>query len=120
MSKSKSLFFTAVTLFSFITFQSNLSASEDDVDTLTQDTMKIPKDEIVKSLDNLKKEGKISDADYQKAKTELLAMSDEQLNGIKKKAEGMIRNDPDKAVDLVKQKKIDLKEVEKQAVEVKK
>ncbi len=120
MSTGKRLFFTAMTLLSFVMFQSNLSASEEDVDTLTQDTMSISKDDIIKSLDSLKKEGKITEDDYQRAKKELLGMSDAQVNGIKKTAEGMVRNNPDKAVDLVKGPKVDVKEVKKQAVEVKK
>ncbi len=118
MYSHKRLIFTTLTLLSFFLFQSQLSASED-VDTLTSDTMAVSKNEIVKSLENLKKNGQISEEDYQKTKKELLGMSDSQLNGIKKTAEGMIRNDPDKAVELSKGK-IDLKAVEKQATEVKK
>ena len=90
-------------------------AQDLNVDPLSN--LSISKDDIFKSLDNLKKEGKISDADYEKAKLELKAMSDTQVNGMKDTAVNMIRKDPDKAVDLIKGSAIDMKEVEKQAGE---
>ena len=122
MSMGKRLFLAVLTLFSFVFFQANLSASDSDsdVDTLTHDTMSISKEEIIKSLDNLKKQGQITEADYEKTKKELLGMSDSQVNNIKKNAEGIIRNNPDKALELVNQKKIDVKAVEQQASQVKK
>lgn len=119
MSMGKRLFFTAITLLSFVVFQSNLSASENDVDTLTDPLVdfKVNKTEIMSSLDQLKKEGKISDKDYQAAKKQLMGMSDSQMNGLKDQAINMVRKDPDKTVDLYKGKTIDLKKVEQQAKE---
>lgn len=114
MSKGKRLFFTVLILISFFVFQSNLSAADNEVDTLTDPLVdfKVNKDEILKSLDVLKKDGKISDKDYEEAKKQLLNMNDGQINGLKDKAINMVRKDPDKTVDLYKDKKIDLKKVE--------
>jgi len=112
MITGKMLLFT---LLSFFMFQSPLSASElesENVDPLANFT--VSKDEISKSLDSLKSSGKISDADYQKAKKELGGMSDSQISAIKETAIGMVRNDPDKAVELVNAKKIDTSAVQKQ------
>lgn len=111
MITGKMLLFT---LLSFFLFQSPLSASESEemADPLANFT--VSKDEIAKSLDNLKASGKISDADYQKAKKELGGMSDTQISAIKETAIGMVRNDPDKAVELVNANKIDTAAVEKQ------
>ncbi|MBC7713701.1 MAG: hypothetical protein H7177_10195 [Rhizobacter sp.] len=106
-----------VSLFTFFSFHSPLSAAEDlNVDPLSN--ISVSKDEIIKSLEMLKKQGKITDADYQKAKKEIAVMTDAQVNGIKDIAVNMVRKDPDKAVELLNAKKIDLKQVEKQAVEV--
>lgn len=112
MITGKILFFT---LLSFFMFQSPLSASElesEDKDPLAGFT--VSKDEIAKSLDNLKAGGKISDADYQNAKKDLGGMSDTQISAIKETAIGMVRNNPDKAVELVNANKIDASAVQKQ------
>ena len=101
----------ALTLISFLLFQSPLSASED-VDTLS--TIKVSKEDILKSLDGLKKAGKISAADYEAAKKELIGMNDTQIDAIKETAVGVVKNNPEKADELLKAKKIDTKEVKKQ------
>lgn len=102
MSTGKRFFFTAMTLLSFFMFQSNLSAQED-ADPLSNIT--VSKEDIVKSLDMLKKQGKISEADYQKAKAELMSMSDSQVNGIKESAVDIVKKDPKKAMEMVNPKK---------------
>ncbi|MBC7428350.1 MAG: hypothetical protein H7336_07045 [Bacteriovorax sp.] len=103
-------------MFSLFLFQSPLSAAEEsNVDTLS--SLTINKDEIFTSLDNLRKEGKISDTEYQKAKKELAGMNDDQIKGIKDKAVTVIKKDPSKAEDIVNGKKIDMKEFEKQMEE---
>lgn len=109
MITGKMLFFA---LLSFFIFQSPLSASEEMADPLAN--FSVSKDEISKSLDGLKASGKISDADYQKAKVELLGMSDAKVNAIKETAIGMVRNNPDKAVELVNANKIDTAAIQKQ------
>lgn len=121
MSNGKRLFFTAMTLLSFLMFQSNLSASEN-VDTLKDPLVdfKVNKNEIMQSLNQLKKDGKISEKDYQDAKKQLMGMNDSQISGLKDQAINMVRKDPDKTVDLYKDKKIDLKKVEQQAHEANK
>lgn len=83
-----------------------------DVDPLAN--IKISKDEISKSLDQLKGQGKISESDYNEAQKELKTMSDAQVGSIKDKAIGLIRKDPDKALGIINNKKIDKKELEKE------
>lgn len=100
-----------ITLLSFFFFNGNISAN-DDLDPLAGFT--VSKDDINKSLDNLKQMGKISEEDYQKAKKELGGMSDHQVSALKETAVGLVRNDPDKAVGLVQGAKIDANEVKKQ------
>lgn len=119
MSNGKRLFLTAITVLSFIIFQSSLSASEDNVDTLKDPLtdFKVDKGEILKSLDQLKKDGKINDKDYNDAKKQLMGMNDSQVNGLKDQAINMVRKNPDKAVELYTTKKIDPKKVEQQAKE---
>ncbi len=97
MLTCKNLLFILLT---FFIFNSQLSAAEDlDVDTLSN--FSVSKDEILKSLDTLKSQGKISDSDYQKAKKELMGMNDNQVNGIRDKAVELVKKDPKKAADIV-------------------
>lgn len=88
-----------------------LALPAQDVDPLSNIT--ISKDEISKSLDHLKGQGKISESDYNEAQKELKTMSDSQIESIKDKAIGLIRKDPDKALEIIN-KKIDKKELEKE------
>lgn len=108
MTLGKSLL---LTLCAFIIFQGPLRA-ETDADPLAN--ISISKSEVAGSLDKLKKEGKISQKEYDEAKAALLGMSDDHLKAIKEVALGMARNDPDKALQLVKAPTIDLAEAEKQ------
>lgn len=106
--------FLAFTLLSFFLYQSTVSA-EDLFDKDPLEGFSVSKGDIEKSLDGLRKSGRISEEDYQKAKKELGAMSDSQVSALKETAVGMVRNDPDKAVDLVnKGEKIDPEAVRKQ------
>lgn len=91
--------FLVFTLLSFFLYQSTVSANDEMKDPL--EGFSVSKEDIIKSLDSLKKMGKISEEDYQKAKKELGGMSDAQIGALKETAVGMVRNDPDKAVDLV-------------------
>jgi PAB1-binding protein PBP1 len=102
-----------ITLMAFFLFQSPLSANDElDVDPLSN--INISKEDIIKSLETLKKQGKISDADYEKAKKELSGISDSQIKSITNTAVDVIRKDPDKAVGLVNALKVDTNEVKKQ------
>lgn len=83
-----------------------------EVDPLTNIT--VSKDEISQSLDKLKKEGKISATDYEAAKKELDGMSPGHVTAIKELAVGMIRNNPDKALELVQSPKVDFEEAKRQ------
>jgi hypothetical protein len=56
--------------------------------------IKISKDEIVQSLEILKKNGNISEEDYQKAKKELGAMNDKQVDSLTMKAKETIKQYP--------------------------
>ena len=90
----------------FIAFQVNAQ----DIDPLANFT--ISKDEISQSLDKLRATGKISEADHAAAKKELAQMNDAQVGSIKDKAIGIVRKDPDKALELINKPTIDAKEVE--------
>lgn len=103
-----------ITLSAFLMFQTPLSAN-DDLDTDPLVGLSVSKDDIIKSMEALKKQGKISDADFQKAKKELAGMSDSQVNAMTDSAVDIIRKDPDKALGLVNGAKIDVNEVKKQA-----
>jgi hypothetical protein len=94
---------------SFAILQTPAKAETDPLANIT-----VTKNEVAKSLDNLKKEGKISQKDYDDAQKALVGMSDAHLTAIKEMAVGMARNNPDKAMELVKAPSIDLAEAEKQ------
>lgn len=68
------------------------------------DDIKVSKDEIVKSLDMLKKSGSISEEDYQKAKKELGTMNDKQVDAITLKAKDTIKKNPSAAEGIGKDK----------------
>lgn len=108
-----------VILLTFFLFQSPLSANDNlDVDPLAN--IKVSKQDIIKSMEALRKQGKISEADFQNAKKELEAMSDTQVNSITDTAVDVIKKDPDKAVGLLQGAKIDSNEVKKQVDSVSK
>lgn len=108
----KTLFIMALLL----SFTSSTEASEELTDPLAG--FQISKDEIKGSLNKLKAEGKISESDYKKALDQLGDMSDGQINAMKDTAIGMVRNDPDKAVEIVNAKKISPPDIEKQIKEI--
>lgn len=103
--------YVLIVLFSLST--AVFSQDNTDIDPLAN--FQVSKDDIYKSLDALKAQGKISESDYQKAKQELTGMSSAQVSGLKETAIGIVRNNPEKAEALVKGSAIDLKEVEKEA-----
>lgn len=72
--------------------------AQDDIDPLSN--VKVSKEEIFKSLENLKSQGQISADDYEKAKLQLSGMDANQIEGLNQTAVGMVRNNPDKAVEL--------------------
>lgn len=83
----------------FVSIASPLSAGEDfSKDPL--EGLKVSKTEILKSLDTLKAQGKISEADHKKATSEVNKMSDAQVSTINENAIGMVRNHPDKALEF--------------------
>ena len=106
MFKRLSLSFIIVSLLSINTVNAN-----DEVDPLAN--FSITPGEIQKSLENLKKNGQISQEDYDKATKQLAGMSANEITALKETAIGMVRNDPDKAVELTKGK-INTAEIEKQ------
>lgn len=101
MSLSKLL--SLVALLALMTYPAHSQASEDDnKDPLIG--IEVSSDEISKSLDNMKASGQISQKDYDEAKKQLSGMSSAQIKALSETAIGMVRNDPDKAVELSKQK----------------
>lgn len=107
MKMGKILFLGLMTL-SLI--QSPLMAS--DIDPLANIT--VSKGEVLKSLENMKNSGQITQKDYEETVKAVNGMSDQNLAAIKEMAVGMARNDPDKAMALAKAPKIDLAEAESQ------
>ncbi len=100
----------------FLSFSSIIEAEDNLADPLAG--FQISKDEIKASLMKLKSEGKVSEADYNKALEELNAMNDGQINAMKDKAVGMVRKNPDKAAELANLKPADSKELESKMKEL--
>ena len=61
----------------------------------------INKSEVEKSLKYLYEQGKISESDYKKAMLQLGKMNDGQLNELKDKALGVVKEDPKKAEKMI-------------------
>ena len=66
----------------------------------------INKSEVEKSLKYLLEQGKISESDYQKAILQLGKMNDGQLNELKDKALGLVREDPKNAEKMINEKQV--------------
>lgn len=66
------------------------------------DSFKINKDEIRKSLENLKAAGKISNAEYLKSLEELNKMDDKKIDDLSKKAVDIIKKQGTGAAELPK------------------
>lgn len=105
--------FALLVLMTFV-FQTNVCFGEEDLNIDPLSNVNISKEELAKSMELLRKENKISEADFQKANKELMGMNDVQISALTQTAVGMIRKNPDKAVDLSKADKVDHKEVQKQ------
>lgn len=69
--------------------------------------VKISKSEIEQSLKMLKQMGKISDEDYQKAMNDLSKIDQSKVDSLTENAKDLVRKDPDKALQLYKDKKFD-------------
>lgn len=91
---------------------SSVNADDEMADPLAG--IEINSDEIQKSLANMKANGQISAEDFEKASKQLSTMSSTEIKTLNQAAIGMVRNDPDKAVELTKAKSINSAEVEKQ------
>ncbi len=101
-----------ITIMAFFWLQSPLSAN-DELELSPMSGINISKENILKSLEELKKQGKISDSDLEKAKKELSDLSDSQIKSMTKTAVDIIEKDPNKAMELMNLKKIDNDEVKK-------
>lgn len=97
-----SKFLSAVSLFTLLSYPAHSQAEELEQDPLTN--FSVSKEEVLKSLDMLKSNGQISEKDYLAAKQQLSGMNASQISALKETAVGMVRNDPDKAVELSKGK----------------
>lgn len=98
---------------SLVLLHTNTVFAEDDMTNPLSD-IKVNKNEIKVSLDKLKADGQISEADYKKALEQLGGINDTQISLMIDAAIGMVKNNPDKAADVVKSKKINTPEVQKQ------
>ena len=98
---------------SLVLLQTNNVFAEADMANPLND-IKVTKNEIKLSLDKLKADGQISEADYKKAIEQLGGLNDTQISLMKDAAIGMVKNDPDKAVEVLNSKKINTPEVQKQ------
>jgi competence protein ComGC len=92
----------------FLLFSTALFAEEDAAKTMANSVnasvndFKINKDDIRASLENLRKTGKISQADYLNALKELQDMDNNKVEDIKKKALDTINKNPEKALEMTK------------------
>ncbi len=102
-------------LITFLTLSSSIFSSaysDDNVDPLIG--LQISPAEILKSLEQMKATGQISAEDFEKAKRHVANMSSLEVKALNQTAIGMVRNNPDKAVELTKGKTIDTQAVQKQ------
>lgn len=90
----------ALSTVTFIFLSSGFAFAEDLVDPLAG--INVSSDEIMKSLESMKASGQINKEDYEKAKLQLATMSSAEIKALNDTAIGMVRNDPDKAVELTK------------------
>jgi hypothetical protein len=91
-----------LTLLSFVLFQSQIKATDDELNVDTLSEISISREDIYASLNELRKSGKISEIDYQKAKLELGNQSDTELSKLKDKAANLVKEDPKKAAEMLK------------------
>lgn len=98
--------FLIVLLFSFNNF---LHANED-IDPIS--SLKINKSDMIQSLKMLKDMGKISETDYNKSIAEIEKMDDAKFESLTLQAKEMAKKNPDKAMEIIKDKNIDYKKVE--------
>jgi hypothetical protein len=89
-------------LFLSMLLTSSIRAEDDNKDPLVG--IEVSSDEISKSLDGMKASGQISQKDYEEAKKQLSGMNSAQIKALSETAIGMVRNNPDKAVELSTQK----------------
>lgn len=66
------------------------------------DDIKISKEEIATSLEKMRQEGQVSEADYLRTKKELGLMNQTQIDSLNKKAIGIVKKNPAKAEDASK------------------
>ncbi len=99
------------TVVTCLSFSLSVFGEEENVDTLTG--MQVSPEEIHKSLAKMKADGQISAEDFEKAKRHVASMSSTDLKVLNETAIGMVKNDPDKAVELSKGK-LDVGAVQKQ------
>lgn len=101
-----------LSLFSFTYAQEDNSdlISNKEMDPIT--AMKISKPEILQTLKMLRDSGKISAEDYQKSIADIEKMDDQKLGALTDQAKDMAKKNPDKAMNLLKDKQIDYKKVE--------
>lgn len=103
---------TLITLMAFFIFHSPLSAN-DKMDAAPLPLINISKEDILKSIEALRKQGKITEAELEVAKKELSGLSDSQIKSITDIAIDIIKKDPDKALELMNSKKVDVNELNK-------
>lgn len=72
----------------------SFTVKAEDLGQASLDSFKVSRVEILQSLEQMKKDGKISDADYIKAKKELGEMDQNKIDGMNKKAKDMIKASP--------------------------
>ena len=98
-------------MLALFSFTNTIFAEENKVVALDQ--MKISKQDILGSLDQLRKAGQISEEDYQKAKKQLEGMSDSQVKGIQDKAVGIIKENPGVVNEVMESKKVSPEDIKK-------
>ena len=92
----------------------NVQIDNDELEMQAPTNFNISKEEMLKSLVLLKEQGKISEADLEKAKKELSGISNSQIESMTKTAIAIIKQDPEKIHELMTRSKLDTEEINKQ------
>ncbi len=72
----------------------------------------VSKSEIAQSLEQMKKDGKITEAQYKEASADLNKMNDAHMQALLETAKQMVRHDPNRADNLWKANKLDLEKTQ--------
>ena len=85
-----------------------------DIGAMPMPSLNLNKEGMLKTIESLRAQGKISQIDFEKAKKELLGLSDHQIKTMTETAIEIIKKDPEKALGLIDNMKVENNEVKKE------